>query len=186
MLSYYEHNTAFQTNNCNSGSNAAATYNGNANNDSIVNKRNNDHFEFDTHTFYQRPKRSKRDTASTRLPSNAAAVHNNNTTTTNNNIQYQKNIEITPLTPANTPHSTNTSLLNESEFYSETEEYMVHGYFGNSTHGITGAASNGSTSSAQHQYHILPAQNIIASQLPSNTMTTLSDDNIANDYMDID
>lgn len=63
---------------------------------------------------------------------------------------------------------------------------MVHGYFGNSTHGITGAASNGSTSSAQHQYHILPAQNIIASQLPSNTMTTLSDDNIANDYMDID
>ncbi|EJS42466.1 YML053C [Saccharomyces arboricola H-6] len=197
MLSYYEHNTAFQTNNCNSGSNAAGaaaanTYNSNACDDSIVNKRNNDHFEFDTHSLYQRPKRTKRDSAGTKSTSCVGAAtatastfttNNNN----NNNIQYQKNIEISPLTSVNMHHTANSRSLNESEFYSETEEYMVHGYFGNGNHGVTNAAPNGGAGIIQHQRHILPAQSIIASQLPGAVMmATLTNSNNVNDYMDID
>ncbi|CAI4035432.1 hypothetical protein SMKI_13G0800 [Saccharomyces mikatae IFO 1815] len=196
MLSYYEHNSAFQTNNCNSGGNAGATYNSDANNDKIVNKRNNDHFEFDTHSLYQRTKRTKRDPASTKFPASSGAANTNNssnssnitcssttttattatTITTINNIQYQRNIGIPPLKSVGMQHGTNGGFMNESELYSETEEYMIHGYFGNSNHEITNTRLNGNTSIIQHQYHTLPSQNIIASQLP----------NAANDYMDID
>ncbi|CAI4662284.1 AMM_1a_G0039940.mRNA.1.CDS.1 [Saccharomyces cerevisiae] len=210
MLSYYEHNTAFQTNNCNSGSNAATTYNSDANNDTIMNKRKNDHFEFDTHTFYQRSKRTKRDSVSTKFSvgSGCANLNNNNNniiinnnnnnnnnhnhnnsnnTTTYNNIHYQKNIEICPLKPVNMHHTMNSRLLNESEFYSETEEYMIHGYFGNTNRDITGTSPTGSASIIQHQYHLLPSQSIIASsQAPGTAMAALTNNNIANDYMDID
>ncbi|CAI4047708.1 hypothetical protein SKDZ_13G0860 [Saccharomyces kudriavzevii ZP591] len=190
MLSYYEHNTAFQANNCNSGSNAATTYSSNSSNESIVNKRNNDHFEFDTHAFYQRPKRTKRDSANTRSSSSAGAANSYNgssaSAANNNNIPYQKNIEMSPLQSANMRQSMDNHSLSESEFYSETEEYMIHGYFGRNNHEITGDVTSGSASAIQHQYHFLAPQNTIASHLPSTAITTLTSNNIADDYMDID
>ncbi|CAI4660700.1 BCN_G0040830.mRNA.1.CDS.1 [Saccharomyces cerevisiae] len=80
----------------------------------------------------------------------------------------------------------NSRLLNESEFYSETEEYMIHGYFGNTNRDITGTSPTGSASIIQHQYHLLSSQSIIASQAPGTAMAALTNNNIANDYMDID
>lgn len=174
-----------------------------------MNKRKNDHFEFDTHTFYQRSKRTKRDSVSTKFSvgSGCANLNNNNNniiinsnnnnnnnhnhnnsnnTATYNNIHYQKNIEICPLKPVSMHHTMNSRLLNESEFYSETEEYMIHGYFGNTNRDITGTSPTGSASIIQHQYHLLPSQSIIASQAPGTAMAALTNNNIANDYMDID